>query len=100
MSQTYRHPGICGDSPHCCPFLASCRELTATKWYSTTVSIASAPREFARLYNVVFEIILSVYSVGDDERALNSEQRGVGNEQDEPDVVVAVNLYLAVFGAR
>ncbi len=97
MAQTYRHPGICGDSPHCCPFLASCRELTATKWYSTTVSIASAPREFARLYNVVFEIIASIYSV---DGAFNSEQRGVGNEQDEPDVVVAVNLYLAVFGAR
>ncbi len=44
------------------------------------------------MYNVVFEIILPGHSVGDDERALNDEQRDVGNEQDELDVVVAVNL--------
>ena len=29
------------------------RELTATKWYTTTVIMASAPRPFARLYNVL-----------------------------------------------
>ncbi len=44
------------------------------------------------MYNIVFEIILPGHSVSDDERALNDEQRDVGNEQDELDVVVAVNL--------
>jgi len=31
--------------------------LTATKWYNTTVIMASAPRELARLYRVAWEII-------------------------------------------
>ena len=81
---------ICNDSFHCetaCPVFASVRELTATKWYSTTVSIASAPSEFARLYNVVLVIILPVRNVK------HSEHRGktiTRSERYEPDVVVAV----------
>ena len=47
---------------------ASCRALTATKWYRTTVSIASMPSEFARLYSVVFEIMFGLCAPSSTER--------------------------------